>query len=78
WVQQGGRRLPVRMPLFPFTTILGGLAVLAIIISTWWVDGMRPTLESGIPWLAVLTMLYFVSRRRAKKQPCHELSSRAK
>jgi L-asparagine transporter-like permease len=68
WVQQGGRRLPVRMPLFPFTTILGGLAVLAIIISTWWVDGMRPTLESGIPWLAVLTMLYAFSRKSKARQ----------
>ena len=52
--------LPVRMPGFPFTTILGGSAVLAIIISTWWVEGMRVTLESGIPWLVVLSVCYFV------------------
>jgi amino acid transporter, AAT family len=64
WEAQGGRTLPVRMPLFPATTILGALAVLAIIISTWWVDGMRPTLESGIPWLIALSVLYFVARRR--------------
>ncbi|MGD0929387.1 MAG: amino acid permease [Candidatus Korobacteraceae bacterium] len=60
------RILPVRMPGFPFTTILGGAAVLAIIISTWWVEGMRVTLESGIPWLVVLSVCYFVwGRRRA-------------
>jgi AAT family amino acid transporter len=66
WVAQGGRTLPVRMPLFPVTTILGAMAVLAIIISTWWVEGMRPTLESGIPWLIALSALYFVSKRRKK------------
>jgi L-asparagine transporter-like permease len=65
-VRTGQRILPVRMPLFPFTTILGGLAVLAIIISTWWVEGMRVTLESGIPWLLVLSLCYFIwGRKRA-------------
>ena len=68
WEASGGRTLPVRMPLFPVTTILGGFAVLAIIVSTWWVDGMRPTLKSGIPWLIALTMLYAMSRRRRAKQ----------
>jgi AAT family amino acid transporter len=56
--------LPVRMPGFPVTTILGGLAVLAIILSTWWVEGMRVTLESGIPWLLFLTVLYFAWARK--------------
>ena len=45
------------MPLFPVTTIIGALAVLAIIISTWWVEGMRPTMESGIPWLLMLSAI---------------------
>jgi L-asparagine transporter-like permease len=58
------RILPVRMPGFPFTTILGGAAVLAIIVSTWWVEGMRVTLESGIPWLLVLSLCYFVWGRK--------------
>ncbi|MGA2687384.1 MAG: amino acid permease [Candidatus Korobacteraceae bacterium] len=66
--------LPVRMPGFPFTTILGGLAVLAIIVSTWWVEGMRVTLESGIPWLLLLSLCYFVwGRRRARRGDVHGL-----
>jgi L-asparagine transporter-like permease len=63
WLRNGGRKLPVRMPLFPVTTILGAIAVAAIILSTWWVEGMRPTLESGIPWLLALSALYLVRRR---------------
>ncbi|MGA8878586.1 MAG: amino acid permease, partial [Candidatus Korobacteraceae bacterium] len=66
WIAHGGRTLPVRMPFFPVTTILGGAAVLAIIISTWWVEGMRTTLESGIPWLLLLTLCYFIWARRRK------------
>jgi AAT family amino acid transporter len=67
WRRQGGRVLPVRAPLFPLTTIVGALAVLAILISTWWVDGMRVTLEAGIPWLLLLTALYFVWGRKRRQ-----------
>jgi L-asparagine transporter-like permease len=45
--------------VFPAATILGGSAVLAILISTWWVEGMRVTLKAGIPWLLFLTLVYF-------------------
>ncbi len=60
WDKRAGRELPVAMPLFPFTTILGGAAVLAIIVSTWWVEGMRVAIEAGVPWLVLLTVCYFV------------------
>ncbi len=38
--------------------------MLAIIISTWWVEGMRVTMEAGIPWLLLLTIVYFVWARK--------------
>ncbi len=67
WGAKGVSHLPFLMPLFPLTTILGALAVLAILISTWWVPGMRVTLEAGIPWLLLLTILYFAwGRQRGK------------
>lgn len=58
----------VTMPFFPWTTIAGGVAVLAIIISTWWVEGMRVTLESGIPWLLTLTAIYIIWVQKAKNR----------
>jgi L-asparagine transporter-like permease len=64
----GGPVLPVTAPLFPWTPIVGGLAVLAITISTWWVEGMRVTIEAGIPWLVVVTVGYVIwARRRQSK-----------
>lgn len=64
WKAAGAPHLLFVMPLFPATTILGAVAVLAILISTWWVPGMRVTLEAGIPWLVLLTVLYFVWGRQ--------------
>ena len=60
-----GPRLPVRMIGYPYTTILGTLAIAAIIATTWWVEGMRIAILAGLPWLAALTIAYFlVSKRR--------------
>jgi amino acid transporter, AAT family len=43
--------------------------VLAVLISTWWVPGFRITLMAGAPWLAFLTVCYFVWRRVGPRNP---------
>jgi len=48
------------MPLFPVTTIAGMLAIIAILVSTWWVQGMRVAIQSGIPWLLLITAVYYI------------------
>ena len=64
-MHRGGRRLAVRMPLFPYTSIAGMLFVVAIIVSTWWVPDLRVTLYAGIPWLAFISAAYWLWGRRA-------------
>lgn len=57
------RRLPIRIA----ASLAGAFSLLAILITTWWVTGMRVTLIAGLPWLACLSLAYaFVSRRRAR------------
>ncbi|MGH8337077.1 MAG: amino acid permease, partial [Gammaproteobacteria bacterium] len=63
WAARGGRRLPVRMIGYPYTSVLGAVLVTAIITTTWWVPGMRATILSGLPWLAFLTVAYLFWRR---------------
>jgi len=64
WNARTDQALPVRVKYFPYTTILGGSAVLAILISTWWVDGMRVTLQAGISWLVLITIVYYAIGKR--------------
>ena len=67
WIAANGTRLPVQLIGFPYTSIVGALAILAILITTWWVAGMRIALVSGVPWLCILTIAYFfVARRRER------------
>jgi amino acid transporter, AAT family len=63
WEAGGNRSLPVRMIGYPVTSMLGFTLVAAIIVTTWWVPGMRPTILSGVPWLAFLTVVYLIWRR---------------
>jgi len=66
WVGRGNSPLAVRMIGFPYLTILGAALICAIIISTHWVEGMQPALEAGLPWLAFISLVYFVSTRKQK------------
>ena len=53
-------------PPGPWSSLIGLAALAAVLISTWWVPGLRITLKAGIPWLAFITLCYFAwARRRA-------------
>lgn len=67
WEAAGNRKLPVRMIGYPYTSILGALLVSGIIATTWWVPGMRPTIYSGLPWLALISILYLAWRRNGER-----------
>jgi L-asparagine transporter-like permease len=59
-------RLPVKMPGYPYSSLLGLALLLAILLTTWWVDGMRNTLTAGLPWLAFISVMYALWCRRNK------------
>ena len=66
WDALGRPRLPVRMIGYPYTSMLGAALIVAILATTWWVEGMRITIIAGLPWLAVLSVAYaLVAWRRA-------------
>ncbi len=59
-----GQNLRHFLPLFPLTTMLGMAAIIGILISTWWVAGMRVAIQSGIPWLLLITIVYYAWGRK--------------
>jgi amino acid transporter, AAT family len=76
WNAGGKRTLPVRMPGYPYTSLLGLALVAAIIVTTWWVPGMRATILSGVPWLVLLTVIYWLhSVRKGKQGPATQVSA---
>jgi len=55
--------LPLRLPFHPLPTVAGIAGMLAISLATFYVDGLRYTIPAFLPFLAVVTLIYF-SRRR--------------
>jgi L-asparagine transporter-like permease len=76
WDARPDRALPIRVRYFPYTTITGGLAVLAVLACTWWVEGMRITIQAGIPWLVILTIAYYAVGRRRESAAQAKIAAR--
>jgi L-asparagine transporter-like permease len=63
-----GQNLRHFLPLFPWTTIFGACAMLTILVTTWFVERMRVTLQAGIPWLVVITAAYLIAERKRRSR----------
>jgi L-asparagine transporter-like permease len=54
---------PMRFaPRGPWSSLFGLLALSAVLVSTWWIPGLRITLTAGLPWLAFISLCYLVWR----------------
>ena len=56
--------LPMRVPFFPYSTVLGIVALLGIVASTFYVEGLQYTVPAFAPFLLLITLAYWISRRR--------------
>jgi amino acid transporter, AAT family len=50
-------------PAGPWSSVLGLIALVAVLISTWWVPGFRVTMVAGPVWLIMITVCYLVWSR---------------
>jgi L-asparagine transporter-like permease len=57
--------LPIRRfgPRGPWSSLFGTAALAAMLVSTWWVPGLRITLTAGLPWLLFVTLCYLGWRK---------------
>jgi AAT family amino acid transporter len=55
---------PLRFaPRGPWSSVFGLTGLTAVLISTWWVPGLRITLIAGVPWLGFISLCYLVWRK---------------
>ena len=57
--------LPMRVPFFPYSSALGIVALLGIVASTFYVDGLQYTVPAFAPLLLLISVGYWIFRRRA-------------
>lgn len=56
------RALPIRMPGHPIVSTSGIVVIVALALSTIFVEGLEWTLPLFLAWLAVMTFIYFLRR----------------
>ena len=61
WLMIFITHIAFRRPALPLGSCFGALVIAAILISTWWVPDLRPTLLSGVPWMIALAIGYRLS-----------------
>ena len=66
WNKEGKRQLAFRMWGFPWLTLLGAGLMLAIMLTTAFTKEFAMTLIVGLPFLALLSALYFIWYRQSK------------
>jgi AAT family amino acid transporter len=61
-----------------WSSLFGLVALVAVLISTWWVPGFRVTMVAGPAWLAIMTICYLIWARagRDKRIPRNDLADR--
>ena len=62
--REGAERVPFRMWGFPWLTLLGAALMAAVLITTAFTPEFRLTLAFGLPWLAVLSVIYRLRRKK--------------
>lgn len=59
---------PVRLAGAPVTSGIAGLFLVAVLVSTFFVDGLDPAWQFGIPFFAVLLIAFTIVHRRRQTQ----------
>ncbi|MDT7628869.1 MAG: amino acid transporter, family [Pseudonocardiales bacterium] len=61
---QGQPPSPVRLWGAPVTSGLAAVFLAGVLVSTWFIDGLEPAWEYGVPFFVLLTIGYFLTARR--------------
>jgi amino acid transporter, AAT family len=61
--ERAGKTVLRFAPAGPWSSVLGLIALVAVLISTWWVPGFRVTMVAGPVWLIMITVCYLVWSR---------------
>jgi amino acid transporter, AAT family len=56
-------------PRGPWSSLFGAAALGAVLVSTWWVPGLRITVTAGLPWLLFITLCYLGWRNTHPRGP---------
>ncbi len=57
-------KLPIHLPFSPYSQIAGLIALIAIVLSTFYVEGLRYSIPGFMPFLLLITVFYWTMKRK--------------
>lgn len=64
-MKHSGTVLPYKLPFYPLASAIGAIMMVALLVTTFFIDAFHMTLVFGIPFVLVVAALYFlISKRR--------------
>lgn len=66
-MKKQGKKPNFRMWGYPFGTILGFVGIVAIMLTTWFIDIFHSTLVFGVPFFILLVIMFYLKKVRAKQ-----------
>jgi len=67
WLMIFVTHIAFRRSARPLGSYLGAAAIVALLLSTWWVPILESTLVTGAAWLALIAIGYFASSNRTRR-----------
>jgi L-asparagine transporter-like permease len=64
--EHAGKSILRFAPPGPWSSLFGLIALIAVLISTWWVPGFRITMIAGPIWLVFMTICYLIWARESQ------------
>jgi hypothetical protein len=65
----------MRLRFFPYSTALGIAALLGIAASTFYVEGLQYTVPAFAPFLLLISVAYWMMRRKALEASANPVAS---
>jgi amino acid transporter, AAT family len=73
--QRAHRKILRIAPAGPWSSLFGLLALVGVLISTWWVPSFHIALLAGPPWLAFITICYLIWGRKSAAKSAATVSA---
>jgi len=72
---RAGKKILRFAPPGPWSSLFGLVALVGVLISTWWIPSFHITLLAGAPWLLFITLCY-LGWRKTRHSPASQSSKR--
>ncbi len=67
--KRDGTALSYKLRFYPMASVIGAVMMIALLVTTLFIDAFQMTLIFGVPFVAVVVVIYYILKRRCTTTP---------